>query len=142
MIKTFRGRLADGDQRKIRLSTPQGLVGYKITQIDLIDDIPGTQTVELVLKVFKQEQNAVNAGVNLEDPNLLAVGYYTSYNSGGANTQLIVLDEGVPVNQDIYVTAKDAAGSARTNYMIKLEQVTLSQHEAAVATLKDLRGRE
>ena len=36
MIKSFRGKLADGGQDRIRLSTNDGLTGYKITKFELL----------------------------------------------------------------------------------------------------------
>ena len=33
-VKSFKGKLADGEEKKIRLSTNKGLTGYKIKKFD------------------------------------------------------------------------------------------------------------
>ena len=139
MIKTYRGRLADGGQQTIRLSTNKGLIGYRIKKLNLIDAAPGTTSPELIVKVYKYKQGTVDGAVNFSDETLIAVGYYASYATGGANTALIIFDN-VTFNQDIYVTAFDVAGSAEINYYLELEQIELDLSEATVATLKDMRG--
>jgi hypothetical protein len=35
-----------------------------------------------------------------------------------------------------------SGGGVACNYYLELEEIKLSEHEAAVATLKDMRGRE
>ena len=45
-------------------------------------------------------------------------------------------------NQDIYVTNKDANGSKPVNYYLELEVIKLSEDQAMVATLKDIRNND
>ena len=56
-------------------------------------------------------------------------------------SNVIVFDQTV-FNQDIYITHKDVSIGQAVNYYLELEQVKLAKDEAAVATLKDMRGRE
>ena len=138
MKKSFRGTLANGTQNRIRLSTNNGLTGYKIVKLQIIDKAPGTLNTENVIKVYQSEQDTIDGVVNFEDPLLLAVGFRApQYASGDGN---IIFDNNT-FNQDIFVTHSDISGNASScNYYIELEQVKLSKDEAAVATLKDMRA--
>jgi hypothetical protein len=143
MNKSFRGLLKDGNTERIRLSTKQGLIGYKVNKFQTIQQDPGTQT-EHVVKIFSVEPGTPTDTVEFTDPTLLAVAYLHSGPAASSATvanEIIIFDN-VVVNQDIYVTCKVITGSDEANYYIELEQTKLSIDEAAVATLKDMRGRE
>jgi hypothetical protein len=142
MKKTFRGRLADGGQDTIKLSTNNGLTGYKIVKFQGLPGEPGNDNFESVMKIFTNEPDSVTNTMNFSNPTLLGVLFYTSYGVGGANTDVVVFDNAV-FNQDIYITYKESSGGASGelfNYHIELEQVKLSKDEATVATLKDMRA--
>ena len=140
MIKTFRGLLANGDQDTIRLSTNNGLTGYKIKSLRLFPEKFGEDAYESVVLVFKYEQDAVTAVVNFDDPTLLAAGSYSSHPNAHlyADDEDVVFDN-VTFNQDIFITHSDPQGSSM-NYYLELEQVRLDVNEAAITTLKDMRG--
>jgi len=53
MIKTFRGLIADGGQDTLSLHTNKGLVGYRILKFEVFPNLPGTQTCEATLKIYK-----------------------------------------------------------------------------------------
>jgi len=145
MIKSFRGLLADGGQETIRLSTNDGLTGYRILKFQIFPVLPGGD-VESTCMLFKNKQTTVSvsvATVNFNDPNLLGVSYMAE--GAGADQgplfNVIVFDSEI-FNQDIFVTHTDTASSKDINYYLELEQVRLDLGEATVATLKDMRGRE
>ena len=143
MIKSFRGKIADGGQDTIRLSTNKGLIGYRIVKFSLIPKAPGTADAEIVGKIYKVKQDTIDAEVNLTDGALIGVGYFKEgANTGNGElyyTDVIIDNE--TFNQDIFVTVKDAGGSSQDcNYYLELEQVKLDLSEATVATLKDMRG--
>ncbi len=145
MIKTFRGVLGDGAQETIRLSTNQGLIGYKVVKFQLIPALPFTDQ-ESVVSIWSREQSTVPTSApkaDLSNMELLAVGIYKQAATGSAVafTDVIVIDDKT-INQDIYVTHTDHSGTTECSYYIELEQMKLDTHEAAVATLKDMRGRE
>ena len=143
MIKTFRGRLANGGKHAIRLSTNDGLTGYKIVKFQIMSDNPGTTSNELVSKIFTvNPSSAVDGEVNFDDPTLLAVATYQDDSGVGAGPNTNIIWDNLIVNQDLYITGIDMAGSALTNYHIEMEKVKLDLNEATVATLKDMRGRE
>jgi hypothetical protein len=141
MIKTFRGRLADGDQEKIRLSTKKGKIGYSIVKLELIYYDPSGDTAENTIKIFKVKQTTITDKIDFSDGNLLAAGYIESNSTDGYYPveQTVIFDREV-FNQDIYITngAGDSA-SEGVNYYLELEMMTLSDNAAAVSTLRDIR---
>ena len=144
MIKSFRGKIASGSIATIRLSTNNGLMGYKINKFELFPIAPGQGSaadIEATVKVFSIEPSTADGNVNFDDPTLLAAGYLVDSNSVANTTQMISIFDNMKFNQDIYVTSFETNAVA-VNYYIELEQVKLSVDEATVATLKDMRGRE
>ena len=143
MIKTFRGLLADGAIDRIRLSTNDGLTGYKIKKFEIIAENNGTTDFEHTVKLHLQNPVTASAEVNFDDPLLLGVAFTEGNNSSNYIGQpLINIFDQMKFNQDIYVSHVDSKGALNCNYYLELEQVKLDLNEATVATLKDMRGRE
>ena len=145
MIKTFKG-LMSGDTsieniNVIRLSTNNGLTGYKMKKFQVIPNVPGAESTEAVVKVYTVPQTTSDGTINFDDPTLIATAFFRSNASAAFATDVVIVLDTVVFNQDIYVTCHDLEGNAM-NYMITLEQVKLDTSEATVATLKDMRGRE
>ena len=142
MIKTFRGLLADEQQDTIRLSTNNGLIGYRIVKFQLMAKNLGSQEYQNVVKIFSQPQSGTpTATVDFGDQTLLAAGYYEGNQATtSANENLQVIFDNMTFNQDIYITHKDDDGGQPINYYLELEQIKLDLGEASVATLKDMRG--
>lgn len=142
MIKSFRGIIADGGEERIRLQTPQGKVGYRIVKFEAMPDTPGANQTEAILKLYMVSQGTIDALVDFSDPNLLATLFQATSNGSNeayAENLVIVFDNRV-VNQDIYITAKELAGSRATNYHLELETIPLSELDAEYTTIKDLRA--
>ena len=150
MIKTFKGKLNSDDAVRIRIGTKDGETGYKIRNLEIIGELPGQQTVELVTKVYTvpPEKDAtgawdVDGAIDFNDPTLIAVAYLDDSSSTGTPFSHRIIMDNVKVNQDLYVTTLDVSGSSRaTNFYLEMEQMKLAESEAAIATLKDIRGRE
>ena len=147
MNKTFKGKLKDGGQDRIRLSTNQGLVGYRIVKFELMAGRPMQLDGEHIVQVFTREQTNVPTGtsvtVDYHDPLLLACGIISNETTGHQYpVNLVTFFDNKTVNQDIFVTHTDVSGSGECNYYIELELIKLSLDESTVATLKDMRGRE
>tara|TARA_R100000700_G_scaffold4493_1_gene7846 strand:- start:316 stop:747 length:432 start_codon:yes stop_codon:yes gene_type:complete len=141
-LKSFRGKLADGDIERIRLSTTDGKTGYKIHKFNLIATIGNN--MECCAMVHSIEPPTATNEIDFNDPTLLAVGNYTSDTSSEHHTinERIVFDS-MKFNQDIFISVKQQTSmDVDLNYYLELEQVKLSVDEATVATLKDMRGRE
>tara|TARA_Y100000401_G_scaffold119_1_gene78 strand:- start:442 stop:867 length:426 start_codon:yes stop_codon:yes gene_type:complete len=141
MIKSFRGLLEDGDIIRIRLSTKKGLTGYKINKFQLTGPNANSM-IESVVKIYSIEQTSASTDINFADNTMLAAGTIVNTNSNVYNPDPIIIFDNVKFNQDIYVTLKGHDHTTSVNFYLELEQVTLSTDEAAVATLKDMRGRE
>jgi len=147
MNKTFRGQIADREQIRIRLSTNNGLMGYKIAKFAVFPaGATSNFSYESFVQAFTTERtDAIPAdGIpTFDDPTLLGAVYYTQSSSGATNPEdsNVVFDTMV-FNQDIFITHSNSEGSSGINYYIELEQVKLDINEATVATLKDMRGRE
>lgn len=147
MNKTFRGKLPHGTEQRIRLSTNNGLTGYKIVKFQLMQTDPSEQP-ENTVKVSTVSTPVANidANVNFDSPTLLAAAMiWGSTNQIYPHDNTVVFDNKI-VNQDIFITnfqdPASAGGTPTLNYYLELEQTKLDLNEATVATLKDLRGRE
>lgn len=137
MIKTFKGKLNNGDIQRIRLSTNTGEIGYRIVKMDCIGSDPRGSGTEGVFQVYSVKPATSTGTINFDNPLLLAVAFYENNSSQsyfGGNQ--IVFDHTI-VNQDIFITL---ASDDDINYYIEMEQVKLNLNEATVATLKDMRG--
>jgi hypothetical protein len=145
MIKSFRGLIADEGQDRIRLSSKDGLMGYRIKKFQIFPQHPGTvSNKENVCQIWAEKQDTPTAETNFDTPLLLGVAYFTeNTDSNVVVSEAVVVFDSIKFNQDIYVTHVDAhSGNTSVNYYIELEQVKLDLNEATVATLKDMRGRE
>lgn len=147
MIKSFRGLLADGEQETIRLSTNNGLTGYRINKFQAIGDNPSGQNSESLLKLYKYEQldsagdPDVTGTINFDDGTLLGVVYWQGGATAGDTPQdMVIIFDNEIFNQDIFITHHEGHGSQNCNYYLELEQVKLDLSEATAATLKDMRG--
>ena len=145
MKKSFRGLLAHEGQDTIRLSTNNGLTGYKITKFQGIGETPAGSNSESLLKLYKYKQDTITEDINFEDGTLLGIVYWQGGATAGDTPQdMIIIFDNEIFNQDIYIThyeSHEGAGAKyNCNYYLELEQVKLDQSEATVATLKDMRG--
>ncbi len=146
MIKSFRGLLADGAMERIRLSTNDGLTGYKIKKFQLMPNAFGESTGELesTVKLMANKRATADAIVNFDDPQLLGAAIINAEAVADSYpTILTVVFDHVTINQDVFVSHKNLhADAGPVNFYLELEQIKLDLNEATVATLKDMRGRE
>jgi hypothetical protein len=140
MIKTFRALLAADGQDTIRLSTINGMTGYRIKKFQLMPELPGTTSYELIVKVWTVEQDTIDSTVDFSNSRLLAAAYLEGLTSTTPGDELSVIFDNITFNQDIFITCKNENGSNGANYYLELEQTKLDLSEATVATLKDMRG--
>lgn len=133
--------LADSTAERIRLGTNNGLTGYKIKKFDIVPEAPITSDIEAVMKLEKYKPTTFANTMNFDDPSLLGVAIWWGGQTGTTNPQdWIQIFDNVTFNQDIFISGVFSGGTFNVNYYLELEQVRLSQDEAAVATLKDMRG--
>ena len=146
MIKSYRGKLPDGGQHTLNLHTNDGKTGYKLVKFQVIPALPGTAAGEHTVQIFKVKQTTVPTGtavIDFTDNTLLGaaiIGNSTNItNAGGGD--IIVFDNEI-FNQDIYVTHTEANSDGECNYYIELEQISLTEDQALVAIVKNLRNEQ
>ena len=145
MIKTFRGKLNDEGQDRIRLSTNKGKIGYRITKFNIFPYNPGTFTQESLVMIFKTKITTVptagNAITDFSDPDLLAAGLFSQDNAANDKPEdIITIFDREMFNQDIYVTHTDQLAAGLINYYIELEAIDLSDTGAEFYTIRNLRA--
>jgi len=141
VVKSFRGLLADSGQDRIRLSTIKGKVGYRIIKFAVMGP-DGSENIESVLKIYKDEQTTIDHNINFTDSSLLAAAVITQSATmqNYPEDTSVIFDREI-FNQDIYTTLKGADYSASVNYYIELEVIPLDDAGAEFTTLKDIRQR-
>tara|TARA_Y100001963_G_C6439435_1_gene290707 strand:+ start:45 stop:485 length:441 start_codon:yes stop_codon:yes gene_type:complete len=139
-IKSFKGQLADEEQDKIILHTNDGSTGYRIKKFQVLGP-DASETAEATIKIYKVEQTTITGDIDFSDNTLLAAAIYQQ-NATGQNYPIdaaVIFDNEI-FNQDIYISQRGDAASAKINYYIELEQIKLDLSENTVATLKDIRN--
>jgi len=146
MIKSFRGKLVGddaGDQVTIRLGTVQGLIGYRIKKFQIIQESPGQVNCEGLCQLwqYKQDDPSIKL-IQFDNSELLGISFWSGQTSAQTYPEdMTVIFDNTTINQDIFLTYIDVSTSNDDmNYYIELEQMKLDVSEAAVATLKDMRG--
>jgi len=143
-IISYRGLLADGGQDTINLHTNDGKTGYKVVKFQLMPNEPGDGAGEHVVKAHTILQTTINGKIDFSDNTLLAAGHIansaTTY-SNYSGWPSIIFDNMI-FNQDIYISHEDSGGNAKINYYIELEQIDLTEDQALVAIVKNLRNEQ
>ena len=138
-IISYKGTLDIGLEDRIRLKTIKGKVGYKIIKFQILPSTPGAAEFELVGKITKVKDPNIGPTVKFTDSDLLAVAYYQDHENAGYAYKDIIFDN-EKFNQDIYVQVSDAGSSSlECNYYIELETTTLSDTEATMLTLRNIK---
>jgi len=147
-IVSYRGLLANGGQDSIPLHTNDGKTGYRIVKFQVMSETPSLGgTTENIVQVWKVKQSlpipaAGDVKINFSNITLIAAGYWIgSDNPIYAKSEQVIFDNEI-FNQDIYVTNRDTDGDRNVNYYIELEQVPLTEDQALVAIVKNLRNEQ
>lgn len=139
---TYRGILDMGVQKKVHLSTNNGLTGYRIKEFQLMSTTPGSAgNVTYIGKIYATTQTgSIDANVNMSDTGLLAVNYYQDQDSPAYPFSQQIIIEAETINQDIYVyIVNPDGGTIPCNYYLVLEQYSIDLNTSTVSTLKNLR---
>jgi len=141
MIKSYRGKLAHGDIVEINLHTNNGLTGYKVVKFEMMPVAPGAQANESVIKVFTTSQTTATGAIDFNDHDLLASGFLAENGDARFHVNPVVVFDHKIVNQDIFVTYFDVDGNnGECNFYIELEQIKLTEDQALVSIVKNLRN--
>lgn len=137
-IKSFRGKLEDGEIRRIHLTTSNGMTGYRIVKFTVM---PTTDTTyESTLLIKKIKPTTADSTIDFDDPLLIAAAYYSqSSSSNDYPEDISVIFDNEVVNQDLWLSLKGHSYTNPLNYYIELEQFELTENAQSVATLRDIR---
>ena len=141
-IKTFRGKLADNAQDQIYLSGGESDEGYRIHKFQIFQAPPGVGDVENVLQIFSVRQTGNTSGTpDFSDDTLLGAAYLKEGAGVNHGVNDVVVFDNIIFNQDIYITQRDMGNSTpgsgvAANYYLELEEVKMSNPEAAVVNYK------
>tara|TARA_R100000808_G_scaffold19288_1_gene41928 strand:- start:1239 stop:1682 length:444 start_codon:yes stop_codon:yes gene_type:complete len=137
-IKSFRGMLANETQARIHVSGGKDDIGYRIHKFQIMAN-QSMSDYEITAKIYanKQAEPLVHANqVDFNQDNLLAAAFSGLAAGEYAGAKVVIFDREV-FNQDIFVQCQDNGGSSQSvNYYIELEEVKMSNPEAAVVNYK------
>ena len=134
---SYKNRLPMDVEERIRLKTIQGKVGYKIKKFQIISQAPGAASHELVGKIRLTPDPNVGPTVDFSDGDLLACSFQMDQEVGN---DVIIVDTEI-FNQDIFVQIGSAnSSSVEANYYIELEAMSITDIEATMLTLKNIRS--
>jgi len=144
-IISYRGLIADGGQDTINLHTNDGKTGYKVVKFQVMTSEPGDHQQESTVKIYKIPQSTVDNTIDFSDNTLLGAAIWQAGNVTGSDTihvpSVVVFDNEI-FNQDIYVTHSEIDNNNPVNYYIELEQVDLTEDQALIAIVKNLRNEQ
>jgi len=123
---SFRGLLADGGQDRIRIQGSVGSIAWRITKFQIFPSTPGTTSYEHVVKIYREEQDTVDAAVDFTDTELLGVAFLEGNDNNYYVDGLTVVFDNTLFTRNIYITSKDASTGESANYYIELEEVKVS----------------
>ena len=138
---SYKGILADGAQDTLPLHTNDGKTGYKIIKFQAMaaDTAKNQQSV---LKIYKIKQTTITDDIDFSDLTLLGAIYFTKNDDTKYPIAESTIFDNEVFNQDIYITHKDASTGESLNYYMELEQMDLTEDEALVAIVKNLRNEQ
>ncbi|HIA04978.1 MAG TPA: hypothetical protein EYN66_24285 [Myxococcales bacterium] len=129
-VHSFKGLLADGDHRKIRIQGPVGSRAWRITKFQTISNAPKTADHVGITKVWREEpaSAAITATtIDFDDNELLACALWREGNLlNEVQTSIIVFDNALFV-RNIWVSTTDADGAVGMNYYLELEEVNVGK---------------
>jgi len=142
-IISYRGLLADGGQDTIPLHTNDGKTGYKVIKFQIIPFKAVTIANESVVQVWKVKQTSLTSDIDFANSTMLAVGVYSNQtDSTYYPDDMTIVFDNETFNQDIYVTHVNETGAGSVNYYLELEQIDLTEDQALVAIIKNLRNEQ
>ena len=119
MNKSFKGAIQADSSQTIKLSTNNGLTGYKIKKLNVIGQQPSALDQESTFKIFTVPDKAVTSTIDFGDPTMLAVIFYETDDTATLSDNQNIIFDNVIFNQDIHLTMKGTA-STSLNYHIEL----------------------
>jgi len=125
-VHSFRGLLADGEQRKIRIQGSVGAIAWRITKLEIIPYGPGSGDMELVVKIYRESQSSITSQIDFGDEDLLGAAYWSGSSAPAYSSHAQMVFDNTLFSRNIFVTGKDEATGESVNYYIELEEVKIS----------------
>jgi len=127
-VHSFRGLLADGAQRKVRIQGSVGAIAWRITKFEVMPYQPAEQNQESTLKIYREEQTSVDAVVDFEDDELVGAAWISNSTTGiyYPIDAAIIFDNALFV-RNIWITHSETLATEKANYYIELEEVKVSK---------------
>jgi len=126
-VHSFRGLLADGTQKKIRIQGSVGAIAWRITKFELMAENPADLSQESIVKIYREEQDSIDTLINFGDAELLGAGMWIKNSqSYYVATEITIFDNTLFV-RDLWLTHDDFGGIGSCNYYIELEEVKVSK---------------
>ena len=125
-VHSFRGLLSDGGEDEINLERQNVNLAYRIVKFEIFPNLPGTQSTESTIMVWKESQTSIStstATVDFSNPDLLAAAFYGKPSTVDDAGSLIVSFDNELFSRNIYVTHTETAGTQSCNYYIEIEEV-------------------
>jgi len=128
-VHSFRGLLADNDQRKIRIQGPVGAIAWRISKFQVLPESAGDENSEAAVQIWREEQTLAGAGVvvdvNFDNNELLATALWVNSGSQTEPRAFHVIFDNALFSRNIFVTNNDPQ-TRSLNYYIELEEVKVS----------------
>ena len=138
---TFKGQLAMGLEERIKLSTNDGLTGYKIKEFKIISSTPGANDSEFVAKVRLNADPNIGPVVDFNDPDVVAVVYLKEGAGVNQGVHDVIIFDKETFNQDVFISITDAStGTIPCNYYLELESFKLDLNSSTYHTIKNIRS--
>jgi len=127
-VHSFRGLLADGGEDEINLERQNVNLAYRITKLKIMTNTPGgANSVESVVKVYRESQSSIDTTVDFSDSDLLGVGVWSSGATLYNNPEdMNVIFDNTLFSRNIFVTHSETQNNEACNYYIELEEVPVT----------------
>jgi len=140
-VHSFRGLLADGDQRKIRIQGSVGAIAWRITKFQVLA-VDGDTNTDPTVKIYREKQSSIVSTVDFTEDELLAAALLNEHESSAYQPTPIVIFDNALFVRNIYISQKGASYSLAVNYYIELEEVKVSAAGMAQLAVAAARRRE
>jgi hypothetical protein len=136
-IRTLRGRvLANGEVRRLIVDDGQFTRGYKVLGFQVLAVNSTSSTSDCVGTLALDEGGADKW--NLDDNRQIAWGGQTMYGSASPFPNMAVIDPDHVVVRDLWVWGFGTTADAGYQYLVTLEEVTITEDHAVLQLIKEV----
>jgi len=128
-VHSFRGLLADGEQREIRIQGPVGAIAWRISKFEIFPNLPGTEASESTIQIWREKQDTISSDtstVDFKNDELLAASFLGFGSNAKESSAVVTVFDNALFVRNIYATHTNSDGTGTCNYYIELEEVKVS----------------